>query len=314
MAFPESTVDSVVAALVSGLDGFACHDGKPLHCTDRLTTDQAMADPRLPLLAVQGVNFRSIEDHETRDRRSLTIPALFKCMASKAADGPAAYRRYVDDLYMAVDLIRGLPVDESGRVHPLSEATPRLFYAGKLRILADRGGPHLTSGNVASIPGAPYAAGTVSIAVDFYAPHDRRELHKVRVAVAGLRAALPGGALGPLDIGTPVDGVGFGQPDATWPTRKNVQGADPATVVASVNVSPYTRSIAALATTQLSAVAMFVAGNSQNVSALATWATSDALVATVNASGLVTGVGAGSCSITATWSGVASNPCTVTVS
>ena len=68
--------------------------------------------------------------------------------------------------------------------------------------------------------------------------------------------------------------------------------------VASVTVSPTSASIAVGATQQLSAVTKDSAGSSL-AGRVVTWASSNAAVATVNSAGLVTGVAAGSATITA---------------
>jgi hypothetical protein len=72
--------------------------------------------------------------------------------------------------------------------------------------------------------------------------------------------------------------------------------------VASVTVTPASASIAVGATKQLSAVPKDSAGNTLT-GRVVTWASSNSAVATVNATGLVTGVTAGSATITATSEG-----------
>jgi len=72
--------------------------------------------------------------------------------------------------------------------------------------------------------------------------------------------------------------------------------------VASVTVTPATASIVVGATQQLSAVTKDAAGGTLT-GRVVTWATNNAAVATVNGSGLVTAIGAGSATITATSEG-----------
>jgi Big-like domain-containing protein len=55
------------------------------------------------------------------------------------------------------------------------------------------------------------------------------------------------------------------------------------------------------ASVQFTATAMYSDGTSKDVTSTATWATSDSTIATVSAVGLVTGVGDGTASITATY-------------
>lgn len=79
-----------------------------------------------------------------------------------------------------------------------------------------------------------------------------------------------------------------------------------ASTVTDITVSPTTASISGSATKQLTAVTSPTGG-------AVLWSSSNTAVATVSSSGLVTGVGNGSCTITAT-SGSVSATCTVTVS
>jgi len=72
--------------------------------------------------------------------------------------------------------------------------------------------------------------------------------------------------------------------------------------VASVTVSPATASVTVGATSQLTATAKDANGTALS-GRVVTWATSNAAVATVSASGLVTGVAAGAATITATSEG-----------
>src|SRR6266704_3165229 len=107
-------------------------------------------------------------------------------------------------------------------------------------------------------------------------------------------------------------------------TSEGKSGKAAATVstvpVATVTVGPATASIALGATTQLTATPKDASGNPLS-GRVVTWATSSAAVATVSGSGLVTGVAAGTATITATSEGqsgtaaitiTATNPGTVT--
>lgn len=86
---------------------------------------------------------------------------------------------------------------------------------------------------------------------------------------------------------------------------------DASAVPATVMVEPATASVAAGGTVTLSATARDVAGDP--VGTVITWSTNDGAVATVNASGVVTGVTAGSAVITATAANGVSGSATVTV-
>ncbi len=85
-----------------------------------------------------------------------------------------------------------------------------------------------------------------------------------------------------------------------------------ATTLQSVTVTPANRSIAAGATLQFHATGTNSDGTTQDLTNAVTWSSSSAAVATINASGLVTGQGTGSTTITATGNGV-SGAATLTV-
>lgn len=59
-----------------------------------------------------------------------------------------------------------------------------------------------------------------------------------------------------------------------------------------------------MATQQLTATLTLTDGTTDTVTADATWSTSDEEVATVSAAGLVTAVGAGECTVTASYEGL----------
>jgi hypothetical protein len=84
------------------------------------------------------------------------------------------------------------------------------------------------------------------------------------------------------------------------------------TPVHSVSISPSSFSIVAATTQQLTATVKDI-GNNILQGRVVDWASNNAAIATVNAFGLVTGVAAGNCTITATCEGVnANSACTIT--
>ncbi|MGA2743653.1 MAG: Ig-like domain-containing protein [Candidatus Sulfotelmatobacter sp.] len=74
--------------------------------------------------------------------------------------------------------------------------------------------------------------------------------------------------------------------------------------LASISVAPSSVSIAAGATQQFTATATYSDGSTANVSSTATWTVATPVVATVNSSGLATGITAGSTAVTASLSGI----------
>lgn len=81
----------------------------------------------------------------------------------------------------------------------------------------------------------------------------------------------------------------------------------------SVAVTPADPTLAPAATLQLTATATYTDEEERDVTDLATWATTDAGVATVDDEGLLTAVAAGTCSVSATIHGIDSPPQLVTV-
>jgi uncharacterized protein YjdB len=77
--------------------------------------------------------------------------------------------------------------------------------------------------------------------------------------------------------------------------------------VTGIAVSPKTPSIAAGTTQQFSATATYADGTTSDVSAVASWSVSSSSVATVNTTGMATGVAAGSTTVTASLNSVSGN-------
>ncbi|MGA2351264.1 MAG: Ig-like domain-containing protein [Terracidiphilus sp.] len=75
----------------------------------------------------------------------------------------------------------------------------------------------------------------------------------------------------------------------------------------SIAVSPGTGSVVVGATEQFTATATYSDGSTANVTSTASWGAANTMVATINSSGLATGVAAGSTSVMASLSGVSGN-------
>lgn len=106
------------------------------------------------------------------------------------------------------------------------------------------------------------------------------------VSAAGLLSALKGGSVTVTATLGAISGTG------------NVVVT--ATTLTSIRINPALFSIASGQNKQLSALGVYSNGTSQDVTSQVTWNTQNAAAATVNSSGLVSGVGAGSATITAT--------------
>jgi uncharacterized protein YjdB len=106
-----------------------------------------------------------------------------------------------------------------------------------------------------------------------------------------------------------------GQIDGMWTSVSLTVSpvTQPGATVTSISVTPSIAAISAGATEQFTARASFSDGSLQDVTNTATWSSSNASAATVNSSGLATGVAAGASTIGATLSGVTGSA-TLTVS
>ena len=81
----------------------------------------------------------------------------------------------------------------------------------------------------------------------------------------------------------------------------------------SIAVTPATVSLAPGATQQFTATATYSDGSTANISTSATWISASPSIATINSSGLATGVAGGSTMVSASLSGISSNAATISV-
>src|SRR5580704_16673856 len=83
-----------------------------------------------------------------------------------------------------------------------------------------------------------------------------------------------------------------------------LSATSPAPTLKSISLASSSGSIAVGATQQFTATATYSNGSTANVSSTATWTVAIPAVATINASGMVTGVTAGSTTVTASQNGI----------
>ena len=81
----------------------------------------------------------------------------------------------------------------------------------------------------------------------------------------------------------------------------------------SIAVTPSTVSLAPGATQQFTATATYSDGSTANISTSATWISASPSIATINSSGLATGVAGGSTTVSASLSGISSNAAAISV-
>jgi len=330
-----TSFDTVMAALVRGFDGWPLTSGETLRCTDQIFDPSAHSGLQLPILSLQEGSFTSQRWDAWLYVITWTIPGELVVSVNYADEGGAAIRRTLTDLHEACMSIGGLPVGEDGQVVRYSAETAYQLDEGKLTFLCDRAGPLLTSGQVQRFADRPTATVKLNFSLNFYMSVDRRKMHRAQVVALGFTPLDPArlyvpanwaptsppettAGLGQFASAGPLEPASAGEApdvarDPLAPTDPpTLAGADPAAVLQRLNVAPYAVTVAHSASTQLRCIATFADGHVQDVTAVATWATTDGTKATVTA-GLVTGVVAGSASITAAWLDHTSNAVPVTV-
>lgn len=175
--------------------------------------------------------------------------------------------------------------------------------AGGYAILA-RDGTKSKNGGVT----ANYVYGdgvTLANSTDWVALRDAGGVTVDSVAWTSVPAGASRGVKDPTTSNTDVDGANwqtsttvFGKGDRGTPGRVNDGYVAPALPAATVTVAPATASIIAGSTQQFTATAKDA--NGAIVATTFTWSSSNTAVATVDGSGLATGIAAGSATITAT--------------
>jgi hypothetical protein len=325
------TLDQIHDALVSGFQNFKVSGGKFLTATN--TNNTTPSGGTYPFLAFRTGSFRLSPWKDFQWSLSWDIPATLT-VQGPGEDGEVQAREVLNDLILRTMQLIGLPIDDTGQVTPLNDKTIRLFDEGKLTFLCERGAPFLTSGKVAAVDDGLCRVELV-FHVESTMSFDQRELNLMKVGVLGVNAVPPDGL---FQDPTNVDGRGihtvfgtsdetgyggYATPDPALPTgfvnsnqeRPDSNAAPSPNITTQVNVTPYNLALSVgTPTAQLSAIAQSQSYITQYVTSQAAWQSTNASVATVSASGLVTRVAAGSCTVSCTFNGVASNAVAVTCS
>src|SRR5437899_441446 len=182
--------------------------------------------------------------------------------------------------------------------------------AGSATLTATSEGQSGTSGltvtnvPVASVTVSP-AAATVTVGTTTQLTATPKDANGAALSGRAVTWATSNAAIATVSASGVVTGVAAGSATITA-TSEGQSGTSAITVtnvpVASVTVSPTAAGVTVGATTQLTATPKDANGTALS-GRVVTWATSNAAAATVSASGLVTGVAAGSATITATSEG-----------
>ena len=330
------TLQQIHDTLVAGFAGYALPSlpGKVLTATN--TNNNTPSGGTFPFLAFRTGKFTLTPWKDYQYNISWDVPATLT-VQGPGEDGEITARLIVNDLIERTMMLIGLPIDDKGNVVPLSDKTLKLFDDEKLTFLCERGAPFLKSGEVHAVDDGLCRA-ELTFHIESTLSVDRREMNLMKVGVLGLNPVPPGGL---YQDATSPDGRGirmvFGTGDETAFGGYNTQdpnltklnpvppldfrdnavvaGPRPNDIVTRINVTPYSGSVSVgTPTVQLSAIAFYQNSSSIYVTSSATWQSSDPTVATVSSAGLVTRVAAGSCNISAQYSGVSSNSVSITAS
>ncbi len=330
-------LETLYQGLIGALNGLELTGGGVLMTEGHVTATDAISQAQLPYLAVATGSIDTSEwgPEDWTDEIRWTIPAQL-VVQSAVADGGSLMRSVLVDLMQHARRIRGLPHDLDGELS-VDDGSSRYFdriRAGEIEFWADRKGPHITGIRV----DGPFDSGRyiaqLTIKLAFLMNLDPRELVRAQVAVLGVKTFDV--ARSEIDVSLPVavqmprfsdtERTAWGRfsspPDLisdngvpAYPSQgedKGVVAQKTSERVREILVNPRTLSIAAPATSQLAALVYFQDGVSSYITNAADWVSSDAAKATVSSQGLVTGVAAGSATITATYAGVTAT-CVVTV-
>jgi len=327
-------IETIYQALVGAFHGSSLTSGDVLTAEGHVTSFDSVTRQQLPYLMLGTGQIETSEwgSEDWTDELRWSIPAQLVVQAD-IADGGSAMRSALVDLMQRCRAVRGLPYDADGLA--LDDNT--IGYVDRLRsgsvqMLANQRGPHISS---IAVDG-PFDSGRfvarLTFRLAFKMTLDPRELVRAKVVILGMRSfdvaksdidtTVKADVLMPRFTNADRTGTGgFSLPpllirDNGIPTYikgdSGVAGSLPRDLARELIVNPRTVSIAAPATSQLSAIVYMQDDASRTVTAAASWSSSDTGVATVSTTGLVTGVAAGTATITASHLGVSAT-CAVTV-
>lgn len=325
------TLSTVHDAFVSGLDGNTMSDGSILTCRGSKQTLDSVGDGNLPFLLLETGNAVLSEWDSAMYQVSWDIPGELK-VKGPTGEVPRIARTAIDDVLGFTARLRGLFVDDAGQVYAISDKAVQLYRDGRIQALAIRGGPILKSFRVMpELSGQPYITVQMMFHLEYIADKSALvSIAGVEEFIIGIQALDPGRERYPygdpetppqyqIPFPTPAADVVatgmFAGPDNTLPPGvvqssppfpgkyKSVKGVPYTSLVKELSVLPSAVSMSHTATQQLSVIALQLSGAGIQATATATYQSSDQTKATVSASGLITGVAAGSCNITVSYGG-----------
>ncbi len=311
----EPTFPLVFEALEKALQG------RPLTLGGFLTVSTAMVDPKtisdgvLPFLMLSTGDFSVADDGDENAIMNIRARGALKVSSFRELDAGKVLRQTLQDLFQFCWATRGLYVDVKTQelvswFEPEKLANRGCSRMEGLASIANYGGPTLTTGRTIEIPGWPYAVAEVQIALSVSTRLEWRQFAQAHSVILGMRTGTELSDANADFIYTgrsvtdPVSGIGAdGEPLASTPLSAQLHRVAPV---------PQAFTLATAATRQLTGIGTYGDGSTRNFTTTGTWQSGTPAVATVSATGLVTGVSAGTSTITLTANGVAGTA-TVTV-
>jgi hypothetical protein len=322
-------------ALVQGFDGYKLSDGKSfLSASNTITA--SVSGGRFPFLAFTTGSFSMSPWKDFEQSISWDIPAKLM-VQGPGEDGEKTIRRVLMDVIFRTQELIGLPIDENGNTVPFNDDTIRLYDAGKIDFLCERGAPFIRTVRVTPVDDG-LATADIVFHVEATMKLDPRTLRLMKVGVLGINPVPPDGLFQDttaedgrgiaLVFGTSAESAqgGYASQDPSLPPgfinsnqergkTNDLPSLPLSQLTTSINVTPYSLSLSVgTPTAPLAAIAYAQNFSSQYVTQTAQWTSTNASVATVNASGVVSRVAPGSCTVFCTYNGVASNSVAVTCS
>lgn len=269
-----------------------------------------VSDDKLPFLLFD-IGTMTLSDWKPWEKYvTWNLSATLK-VKGEPGDTDKIFLRVLNAFLLRTAQILGLPVDDKGNVVPYSQATATLFDQDKLTFLADRGAP-LVVGVQTQPSDGKYSQATIQFSVQCVLDLDPRVLPIAKVGIMDI-TSFPSDSTLPDSVAVTL-GYDTASPVAGGDAQ-GVAGTPPSQQIKGVNVTPYSLALSVgTPTGTLTAVATFLDWSSRAVTPLAAWSSSNAAVATVSATGVVTRVAAGSCTVSCTYAGASSNAVAVTCS
>jgi hypothetical protein len=179
----DPTIDRVIETLITSYNGATLSDGTTLRSTDNIVEYESLPDRALSfsLGQMQVSDWQPWQEYVT-----LTLPAIGKIAYARQDSGSKTVRQFLDDLLAISYLVKGLPVDSTGKLTPYSSKTADMVHKDQIFELVERSGPRISQIRVTESGNSPFARVDLNFSLEFVANYDPRVLKHARVIVVGV--------------------------------------------------------------------------------------------------------------------------------